>query len=171
MIGRGTEQRAFANPYSGGAALFGYTHYYPYGEEIGSATTNDHEKYGTCTRDSYTGIDYADQRYYTSTFGRFNTADPYQASAGPSTTPVAGTDIRMFRAIQSTSLTPKDSTDLVFSANMCLWVLKALPYPILLARPEFAVCSSAKTRTRELTRRPRQQPAPRTSRGFKRQWD
>ena len=37
----------------------------------------------TSTRDSYTGFDYADQRYYASTYGRFNTADPYMASAGP----------------------------------------------------------------------------------------
>ena len=35
---------------------------------------------------SYTGVDgldYADQRYYASGYGRFNTADQYQASAGP----------------------------------------------------------------------------------------
>jgi RHS repeat-associated protein len=36
------------------------------------------------TRDSYTGLDYADQRFYASTYGRFNTPDPYQASGGPS---------------------------------------------------------------------------------------
>jgi len=29
----------------------------------------------TYTRDSYTGFDYADQRYYASSYGRFNTAD------------------------------------------------------------------------------------------------
>src|ERR1035437_2604266 len=29
-------------------------------------------------------LDYADQRYYASSYGRFNTVDPYQASAGPS---------------------------------------------------------------------------------------
>jgi len=39
------------------------------------------EKFGTYTRDSYTGLDYADQRYYASTFGRFNTADPKRGSA------------------------------------------------------------------------------------------
>jgi RHS repeat-associated protein len=33
------------------------------------------------TRDSYTGLDYADQRYFASTYGRFNTPDPYKASA------------------------------------------------------------------------------------------
>ena len=37
---------------------------------------------GTYTRDSFTGLDYADQRFYASTYGRFNTADPYRASAG-----------------------------------------------------------------------------------------
>src|SRR5665213_2737047 len=34
----------------------------------------------TYTRDSYTTLDYAQQRYYASTYGRFNTADPYRAS-------------------------------------------------------------------------------------------
>ena len=57
--------------------------YYPYGEEIGTATGNDREKFATYNRDSFTTLDYADQRYYANTNGRFNTADPYQASAGP----------------------------------------------------------------------------------------
>jgi RHS repeat-associated protein len=56
--------------------------YYPYGDEI-TSTANDAEKYGTYVRDSFTTLDYADQRYYASSYGRFNTADPYQASAGP----------------------------------------------------------------------------------------
>ena len=38
----------------------------------------------TYTRDSFTGLDYADQRMYASSLGRFNTADPYRASAGAS---------------------------------------------------------------------------------------
>jgi len=37
----------------------------------------------TYTRDGFTGLDYADQRYYAASYGRFNTADPYRASAGP----------------------------------------------------------------------------------------
>src|ERR1035437_1246496 len=41
------------------------------------------ERRATYTRDSFTALDYADQRYYASSYGRFNTADPYQASAGP----------------------------------------------------------------------------------------
>ena len=55
--------------------------YYPYGGEI-TSTANDSVKFGTYTRDSFTGLDYADQRFYASSYGRFNTADPYRASAG-----------------------------------------------------------------------------------------
>ena len=54
--------------------------FYPYGEEI-TSTANDREKFATYTRDSFTTLDYADQRYYVSGYGRFNTADPLAASA------------------------------------------------------------------------------------------
>jgi len=54
--------------------------YYPYGMEY-TTTAQDKEKFGTYYRDSTTGLDYADQRYYASTQGRFLTADPYRASA------------------------------------------------------------------------------------------
>jgi len=51
--------------------------YYEYGEEQ-SATPNDREKFGTYFRDGTTALDYADQRYYASTLGRFLTPDPYR---------------------------------------------------------------------------------------------
>jgi RHS repeat-associated protein len=54
--------------------------YYPYGEERGS-TANGREKFGTYYRDS-TGPDYADQRYYDPTAGRFTTPDRYQNGVG-----------------------------------------------------------------------------------------
>ena len=38
-------------------------------------------KFGTYHRDSFTGLDYAEQRFYASTYGRFNTADPFKRSA------------------------------------------------------------------------------------------
>jgi len=57
--------------------------FYPYGDEI-TSIANDHVKFGTYTRDSYTGLDYADQRFYASSYGRFNSPDPYAGSAGPS---------------------------------------------------------------------------------------
>ena len=61
----------------------GGARFYPYGDEI-TSTSNDRSKFATYNRDSFTGFDYADQRYYASTYGRFNTADPYGASGGPS---------------------------------------------------------------------------------------
>jgi RHS repeat-associated protein len=59
----------------------GGNNYYPYGEER-SATANPADKFATYHRDG-TGLDYADQRYYSSKFGRFLTSDPYVASGGP----------------------------------------------------------------------------------------
>jgi len=53
----------------------------PYGDEM-SSTGNDREKFATYQRDWLTGLDYADQRYYASSYGRFNTADPMAGSAG-----------------------------------------------------------------------------------------
>jgi len=49
--------------------------FYPYGDEI-TSTANDREKFGTYQRDGFSGLDYADQRYYASAYGRFNTVDP-----------------------------------------------------------------------------------------------
>ena len=49
--------------------------YYPYGQEK-NPTANDTEKFATYTRDSISGLDYANQRYYQPGFGRFLTDDP-----------------------------------------------------------------------------------------------
>jgi RHS repeat-associated protein len=57
--------------------------YFPYGAEQ-TVTGQDKDKFATYYRDGTTGLDYADQRYYGSTVGRFLTGDPYQASGGPS---------------------------------------------------------------------------------------
>ena len=54
--------------------------YFPYGEEK-VASANPAEKFGTYLRDA-TGLDYANQRYYSSASGRFLSSDPYQASGG-----------------------------------------------------------------------------------------
>ncbi len=55
--------------------------FYPYGEDRGTVQPNDSLKFATYTRDTATGLDYADQRYYASNFGRFMSPDPYMASA------------------------------------------------------------------------------------------
>jgi RHS repeat-associated protein len=54
--------------------------YFPYGEEI-STTANDREKFATYTRESATGLDYADQRYYSSVYGTFTSSDPLHTNA------------------------------------------------------------------------------------------
>jgi RHS repeat-associated protein len=41
-------------------------------------------EFTTYNRDSYTTLDYADQRFYASSYGRFNTPDPYQATGASS---------------------------------------------------------------------------------------
>jgi RHS repeat-associated protein len=56
--------------------------FYPFGDEI-TSTANDRQKFGTYTRDGYTGLDNAEQRFYASSYGRFNTPDPHAASAKP----------------------------------------------------------------------------------------
>jgi len=57
-----------------------YPGYYPYGEEY-IASLSDKDKFATYYRDGTTGLDYANNRYYSSTLGRFMTPDPYRGSA------------------------------------------------------------------------------------------
>ena len=56
------------------------TAYMPYGEEVNPGS-NDRIKFTTYTRDASTGLDYADQRFYTSQFGRFMSADRFKQAA------------------------------------------------------------------------------------------
>jgi RHS repeat-associated protein len=59
-------------------AAFGY---YPYGENIGSTPGTGREQFATYTQEAGNGLDYANQRYYTAIFGRFNTPDRCQSNA------------------------------------------------------------------------------------------
>ena len=54
--------------------------YFPYGEDKGTPLANDQQKFASYWRDSVTGLDYANQRYYSSNLGRFTSPDPSQAS-------------------------------------------------------------------------------------------
>jgi RHS repeat-associated protein len=54
--------------------------YYPYGEEVSAVANDGREKFATYRRDA-TGLDYAWNRMYAATYGRFLQADPYRASA------------------------------------------------------------------------------------------
>ena len=61
--------------------------YFAFGEERTNVAPanppNDQEKFATYTRDSATGLDYANQRYYSSPLGRFTRPDPFGGSANP----------------------------------------------------------------------------------------
>jgi RHS repeat-associated protein len=59
-------------------------HYYPYGQEKPSATTNGTEKFTGYFRDAETGLDYAVNRYHSPGTGRFLTVDPSGRSVRPS---------------------------------------------------------------------------------------
>ncbi len=54
--------------------------YYPWGEAKGTTNPQDTWSYATYWRDSVTGLDYANNRYYTNAYGRFMTPDPYTNS-------------------------------------------------------------------------------------------
>ena len=50
----------------------------PYGENYSGSNTDG---FGTYYQDSSTGLNYADQRYYNATYGRFNTPDRYMTGS------------------------------------------------------------------------------------------
>ncbi len=79
---RSNGQYNFSYPFTCFDGIACGARYYPYGDEI-TSTPNERTKFGSYYRDSFTEVDYADQRWYASAYGRFMTADPYRASGGP----------------------------------------------------------------------------------------
>ena len=57
-----------------------YGQFYPFGEGITATTGTNTVMFAGYLRDSYTGVDYANQRFYASTYGRFLTADRVTSS-------------------------------------------------------------------------------------------
>jgi RHS repeat-associated protein len=55
--------------------------YFPWGETKGTSNPQDTWNFATYWQDSWTGLDYANNRYYSNAYGRFMTLDPYQATA------------------------------------------------------------------------------------------
>jgi RHS repeat-associated protein len=63
---------------------FTYSHYYPFGEEV-TSTQNDRYKFAETYRDADSGLDYAMNRYYAASIGRFLSPDRLgKSSANPS---------------------------------------------------------------------------------------
>ena len=54
----------------------------PYGENFAESGTQENRHFTTYDRNAETGADYAVNRHYVSTIGRFNSADPYRLSGG-----------------------------------------------------------------------------------------
>jgi RHS repeat-associated protein len=105
--------------------------YYPYGEEKPSATANERDKFATYMRDA-TGLDYADQRYFNSTWGRFTTPDPHVGSM-TSRDPVS---FNRFVYAHSDPITFNDPTGLIIS-------IKDKPIPIIVIHcPSFYLFGS-----------------------------
>ena len=71
-----------ANPLNKYARYIG-----PYGDKVADTVNNPvypgNFEFARYLFDVSTKLHYADQRYYNSTYGRFMSADPYMASAGP----------------------------------------------------------------------------------------
>lgn len=66
-----------------GSDLTGGVRLLPYGEDIANPpVANNRTKFATYYRDSSSGYDYADQRYYSPGWGRFLSADPYVSTGG-----------------------------------------------------------------------------------------
>ena len=66
-----------------GSAESPHQSYFPWGEPKGTSNPQDTWNFATYWTDSATGLDYANNRYYSNAYGRFMTPDPYQASGGP----------------------------------------------------------------------------------------
>jgi RHS repeat-associated protein len=63
--------------------------YYPWGENRGGTNPQDTWSFGTYWTDSVTGLDYANNRYYFNSLGRFVTPDPAGAAAASLEDPVS----------------------------------------------------------------------------------
>ena len=63
--------------------------YFPWGEDKGGTSPQDTWNYATYWRDSVSGLDYANNRYYSNAYGRFMTPDLRKASLRPRNSTVA----------------------------------------------------------------------------------
>jgi len=81
IVGQWTDRLGSTRYTPSGSAT---SHYYPYGEEITTGTNNDTYKFAQTYRDSDSGLDYAMDRFYASSIGRFLSADKVHANPDPS---------------------------------------------------------------------------------------
>ena len=94
--------------------------YYPYGDEITVKNPQDREKFGTYTRDSATGLDYAVNRWHMPGWGRFNTPDPYQASANGANDPNTPLSWNRYSYVTGDPVGQSDRKGLYLDAEECI---------------------------------------------------
>jgi RHS repeat-associated protein len=80
----GSNRNVTSTPAGGNHYL---ANYYPYGDVPTGTIGQDQSGFATYTQDSYTTLDYANQRMYASTYGRFNTPDPAKNTSGSAGSP------------------------------------------------------------------------------------
>jgi RHS repeat-associated protein len=84
--------------------------YYPWGEAKGGTNPQDTWSYATYWRDSATGLDYANNRYYSNVYGRFMTPDPY-TNSGRLTDPQSWNRYAYTRGDPVSRVDPKGTDD------------------------------------------------------------
>jgi RHS repeat-associated protein len=98
--------------------------HFPYGETDGTPPADTKDYFATYRRDG-TGLDYAWNRYYSPTMGRFTTADPYEGSVAPG---VPGT-WNQYTYVTNSPVTYLDSAGLFlesYSGPGSYWIICAL---------------------------------------------
>jgi RHS repeat-associated protein len=86
--------------------------YYPFGEDKSTNPAIDAWKFGTYWRDSASGLDYATNRYYSSSLGRFLTPDPYSATVTSPSDPSSPVSWNRYAYIDGDPANQSDSTGL-----------------------------------------------------------
>ena len=94
--------------------------YYPYGEARGTPPPSDTWSFATYWRDPSNagpGLDYADQRYYSSQYGRFMTPDPYRATATSPSDPANPQSWNRYAYVQGDPINATDPSGLARCAG------------------------------------------------------
>jgi RHS repeat-associated protein len=90
--------------------------FYPYGESKTGAAGDDREQFATYTRDQSSGLDYADQRWYSSRLGRFTSPDPYMADSGGQQNPMRPSSWGKYGYVEGDPISYNDPSGLMIHA-------------------------------------------------------
>jgi RHS repeat-associated protein len=89
--------------------------FYPYGEQKSGTAANEQYKFATYWRDGESGLDYAMNRYYSSTLGRFLSHDSTYSSIDPKNPQ----SFNRYSYVLNDPVNSNDPTGLMCPAGMC----------------------------------------------------